>query len=153
MPSDHRPDLPRIGWREWVSLPDLLIPRIKAKIDTGARSSSLHAFDIEVFERGRERLVRFKVHPVQRDTQHTVLSEAKLLGMRQVRNSGGQQESRPVIGTTVELLGRRWLIELTLASRDAMGFRMLLGREALRGRCLVDAGASFLAGRLRKRRA
>lgn len=135
-----------IGWREWVSLPELGIPAIKAKIDTGARSSSLHAFDVETFRRGKDEWVRFQVHPLQRSTQRTVAGEARVLEYRRVRSSNGLAADRPVIITEIELLGQRWPIELTLANRDEMGFRMLLGREALRRRLCVDPGRSYLAG-------
>lgn len=133
-----------IGWREWISLPDLGISAVKVKIDTGARSSVLHAFDIEPFDRDRKRMVRFKVHPNQRDNTTTVTAEAELIDERYVRNSGGQSELRPVILTQVELLGQRWPIELTLTNRETMVFRMLLGREAVRRRFLVNANKSFL---------
>jgi hypothetical protein len=136
--------LPIIGWREQLALPELGIREVKAKIDTGARSSALHAFDVETFNSNGKRMVRFKVHPYQRDTYRTVMAEAELLDQRQVRNSGGQTQVRPVIETTVELNGDRWSIELTLTNRDVMGFRMLLGRQAVRRRFLVDAGRSFL---------
>ena len=150
-PSRKAP-LPAIGWREWVALPDLGIPEIKVKIDTGARSSALHAFDIRMFRRGERRMVRFKVHPYQRDGARTVASEAELLDLRRVRNPGGRVELRPVVRTAVELFGGRWPIELTLTNRDAMGFRMLLGRQAMRGRFLIDTGRSFLAGKAKGRR-
>ncbi len=140
----HQEQLPIIGWREQLALPDLGIPEVKAKIDTGARSSALHAFDVETFERDGKPMVRFKVHPYQRDAQRTVTAEAELIDQRQVRNSGGQAQVRPVIETTVELNGYTFPIELTLTNRDAMGFRMLLGRQAVRRRFLVDAGKSFL---------
>ena len=136
--------LPVIGWREQVALPDLGIQQIKAKIDTGARSSALHAFDVEIFKRDGKRMVRFKIHPYQRDTHRTITAEAELLDQRQVRNSGGQTQVRPVIQTTIELNGYTFPIELTLTNRDVMGFRMLLGRQAVRRRFLVDAGQSFL---------
>lgn len=136
--------MPVIGWREQLALPDLGIQKIKAKIDTGARSSALHAFDVEIFKRDGKRMVRFKVHPYQRDTHRTVTAEAELFDQRQVRNSGGQTQVRPVIQTTIELNGYTFPIELTLTNRDVMGFRMLLGRQAVRRRFLVDAGQSFL---------
>ena len=139
--------LPVIGWREWVSLPDLGVDRVKAKIDTGARSSSLHAFDMVVFERDGKPFVRFKVHPIQRSSRETIEVEAPVLEFRKVRSSSGHAKKRPVIVTTVEALGTSWPIELTLANRDEMGFRMLLGREAVRGRMLVDAGASYFGGK------
>jgi hypothetical protein len=141
-----------IGWREWVALPELGIAATKAKVDSGARSSSLHAFDVEPFKRGKRWYVRFKVHPQQRDAATTVVTEAELLEYRHVRSSTGHDSHRPVIRTAIELLGQRWSIELTLAARDAMGFRMLLGREALRGRFLVDPSRSFLGGRRKKKR-
>ncbi len=139
--------LPVIGWREWVSLPEFGIEAIKVKVDTGARSSALHAFDIEPFSRGEKRMLRFKVHPLQRDSRQTVTAAAELIDERKVRNSGGQLELRPVVETEIELLGQKWQIELTLTNRDTMGFRMLLGRQALRRRFLVHPGRSFLAGR------
>ncbi len=135
-----------VGWREWVSLPQLGISRIKAKIDTGARSSALHAFDIEIFRRQRTDWVRFRVHPLQRNTRSTVVSEAKLLEYRTVKSSGGHETVRPLILTQLSMLNQTWEIELTLASRDTMGFRMLLGRQALRGHLLVDPGRSYYGG-------
>lgn len=142
--SSHE-QLSIIGWREKVALPELGIKDIKAKIDTGARSSALHAFDIEIIKRGGKQIVRFSVHPYQGDNRHTITAEAELFDMRQVRNSGGAAQIRPVIQTIVELGGDdRWSIELTLTNRDVMGFRMLLGRQAIRQRFLVDASRSFL---------
>ncbi len=141
-------DLPVIGWREKVALPELAISTVKAKIDTGARSSALSAFDIEVFKKGEVDFVRFKVHPVQRSRKKVVAAEAALLDMREVRNSGGKAEFRPVISTLVSLGGKQWPIELTLTNRDQMGFRMLLGRQAVRHRFLVDAGKSYVQSSL-----
>lgn len=120
------------------------ISGIKAKIDTGARSSALHAFDIKVFTRDTHEMVRFKVHPYQRNTKETVIAEAELLEHRTVRSSTGHHQVRPVIETIVELGGQQWTIELTLTNRDVMGFRMLLGRQAVRQRFLVDSGQSFV---------
>ncbi len=145
-------ELPTIGWREWVTMPHLGIRAIKAKVDTGARSSSLHALAVEKFHRHGKQMVRFRVHPMQRDTSRTVVAEAELLGERQVRSSGGHVSLRPVIQTEIELLGESWNIELTLASRDTMGFRMLLGRQAVRGRFTIDPGRSFLAGKLKRKK-
>ncbi|WDI40735.1 ATP-dependent zinc protease family protein [Bremerella sp. P1] len=147
MPSKAQPvKLPIIGWREWVQLPELGIAKIKAKIDTGARSSSLHAYDLKYEERDGKQWVRFKVHPRQRNTTEQVVAESPVLEFRKVRSSNGQVTKRPVILTKVELLGELFEIEITLANRDSMGFRMLLGREAYRGRMLVDSGASYLSG-------
>lgn len=144
--------LPIIGWREWVRLPELGIDRIKVKVDSGARSSSLHAFDLELFQKNGEEWVRFKVHPVQRKSTPVVDLEAKVLESRLVRSSSGKATKRPVIVTSVELLGVRWPVELTLANRDQMGFRMLLGRQAFRNRFLVDGGNSFYGGRPKRRK-
>lgn len=141
-----------IGWREWVELPDLGIRKVKAKIDTGARSSSLHAFDIKTIERDGKQIAQFKVHPIQRATEKTVVCEAEILEFRKVKSSTGHAQERPVILTTVEVLGEEWKIEVTLANRDGMGFRMLLGREAIRGRFLVDAGNSYYSGKPKKQR-
>ena len=140
---------PVIGWREWVALPQLGIAAIKPKVDTGARSSSLHAFCVEEFSRNGVTYVRFRVHPIQRDSSLTILAEAEVLEYRNVTSSSGERSVRPVIVTDIEALGQRWPIELTLANRDQMGFRMLLGREAIRGRFLVDAGRSFYGDLLR----
>jgi hypothetical protein len=133
-----------IGWREWIALPQLGVQQLKAKVDTGARTSALHAFDIEYFEDEGRRMVRFQVHPLQRDTSRTVAAIAPVLETRQIRNSGGQAQPRPVIQTPVCLGNQEWVIELTLTNRDDMGFRMLLGREAVRKRFLVDPGSSYL---------
>ncbi len=144
--------LPVIGWREWIELPDLGIKRIKVKVDTGARSSSLHAFNQHVFEQDGVQWVRFQVHPVQRKSVETVDVLAKIVEFRSVRSSSGRNSMRPVIITNITLLGFTWPVELTLARRDEMGFRMLLGREAFRGRFLVNAGKSFYNGKPSRKR-
>jgi hypothetical protein len=136
--------LPIIGWREWLNLPDLRIDGIKAKIDTGARSSALHAFYICQFQQNGKEMLSFQVHPHQRNNRYAVTAEAELLEWRQVRNSSGEAQLRPAIQTTVKLGDQQWHIELTLTNRDVMGFRMLLGREALRRRFLVNPGQSYL---------
>jgi len=136
-----------LGWREWASLPAFAVDAIKVKLDTGARTSSLHAFDLDRFERAGHEMVRFEVHPKQRSSEGAVPVEARIIDERWVRNSGGQRELRPVIETDVTIGGRSWPIELTLTRRDDMGFRMLLGRQGIRGRALVDPGGSFRAGR------
>ncbi|HER19499.1 MAG TPA: ATP-dependent zinc protease [Chromatiales bacterium] len=143
-------ELDIIGWREWISLPELGIDRVKAKVDTGARTSSLHAFDLRVDDDAEPPVVRFRVHPIQRSTRETVECEAPLLEWRWVRSSNGRREKRPVVATDVCVKGQSWSIEVTLASRDLMGFRMLLGREAFRRRFLVNAGRSFLTTRTAK---
>lgn len=146
------PNLPAIGWREWISLPDLGMNGIKAKIDTGARSSALHAFDIEFFKQQEVDFVRFKVHPYQFNTVDTITAEAELLDIRSVRNSGGQAQQRPVIKTNIMVGKHQWPIELTLTNRDVMGFRMLLGRQGVRRRFLVDSGRSYLLSSKRTRK-
>lgn len=135
--------LPVIGWREWVVLPELAIPAIKAKIDTGARTSALHAVNLEHFRRRGKPWVRFEVHPHQRDLDSSVSAEAVVIDERAIRNSGGLTEYRPVILARVDVGDVVLRIELTLTNRALMGFRMLLGREALRNRFCVDPGASF----------
>ena len=105
-----------IGWREWIALPELGVTAIKAKIDTGARSSAIHAFHVETFSRNGKHRVRFQMHPFQRSASKTITAEAEILDEREVRNSGGHAEKRIAILTTVELQQQRWPIELTLTS-------------------------------------
>lgn len=143
-PRKPRAPLPTIGWREWVELPDLGVEVIKAKIDTGARTSALHAFDIEIFPEDGVETVYFQVHPLQHRGGISIPAQAPLAGWRQVRSSSGHQEQRPFIEVAVGWLEHRWPIELTLTNRDEMGFRMLLGRRALRRRATIDPGRSFL---------
>lgn len=132
-----------IGWREWIALPGLGIAAIKAKIDTGATTSAIHAIHVERIRRRRRDYVRFQIHPLQKETHLTIQAEAPLVDFRSVRSSNGHESPRPVIRTQVELFDEIWPIELTLANRDQMGFRMLLGRQAIRDRFLVDAGSSY----------
>jgi hypothetical protein len=136
-----------IGWREWVHLPDLLDGGwIKAKVDTGARTSALHAWDLEHFDRDGRGWVRFSVHPRQHDDDHVVQAEARLLEDREIRSSNGEVEVRPVVLTTLALGAQRYAVELTLTKRDQMGFRMLLGRTGMARHLLVDPGSSYLLG-------
>jgi len=132
-----------IGWREWVRLPELGDCTVKAKVDTGARTSSLHAYDVTEFERDGQSWVRFSFHPVQRDEETEVSTEARLVDRRTVTASNGQSELRYVVETEALIDGEPVPIELTLTRRDAMGFRMLLGRRALRGRFVVDPKRSY----------
>lgn len=145
MTSDRR----LIGWREWVDLPDLGLFDIKAKVDTGARTSALHAFDVEPFEEDGRQRVRFRMHPQHRSDDKVQVCEADVVDERVVTNSGGQREPRFVIETTLDFAGERWPIEMTLTARDDMMFRMLLGRTAMNGRLIVDPEQSYLMGRRR----
>jgi hypothetical protein len=138
-----------VGWREWIGLPDLGVDRIKAKIDTGARTSAIHAFEIKEFKKNGERYVGFSLHPVQHRRRPVVNCEARVVDERTVTSSNGKRERRFVIETDIKLGDDVWPIEMTLTNRDEMGFRMLLGRRAVRRRCVVDPGSSFkLSGRL-----
>lgn len=136
-----------VGWREWVSLPKLGVKSIKAKVDSGAKTSSLHAFDMEFYHRGDNEFVKFCVHPEQRTSHQTILCKAKVQEYRKVKSSNGATELRPVILTSINLMGESWDIEVTLTNRDEMGFRMLLGHQSLRKRFLIDTGKSFLGKR------
>ncbi|QEE61770.1 hypothetical protein FVA74_09445 [Salinibacterium sp. dk2585] len=135
-----------VGWREWVSIPNSGVPWIKAKLDTGARTSSLHAFDIELIPGERER-VRFSVHPWQRSARDAVEIECDVHDHRSVRSSSGHTTERIVVLMDISIHGRVVTAEVTLANRDSMGFRMLIGREALRQGFLVDSARSFLGGK------
>lgn len=135
-----------LGWREWVALPELGLSRIKAKVDTGARTSALHAFALErLTQAGRPR-VRFLVHPYQDDDSMQVECLADVIDDRIVTDSGGHRESRPVIATLVMIGAQAHRVEVTLTDRDTMKFRMLLGRTAMHGRYLVDPTRSYLTG-------
>ena len=135
------------GWREWLGLPDLGIDKIKAKLDTGARTSALHAVYIKPFERDGVEWVRFVVHPRQRSIKSSVEVESPILDWRRITSSNGERQDRPTITTDVHWFGLSWPIELTLTNRNNMGFRMLLGREALRQRITIDPGRSYLNGK------
>jgi hypothetical protein len=135
-----------IGWREWVVIEGLGLPPIKAKIDTGARTSALHAFKVRGFTRRGQRWVRFRVHPHQGDQQIAMSCEARVVDRRKVTDSGGHTSLRYVILCPLRMQGHTWPVELTLTNRDSMRFRVLVGRTALKGRFLVDPGRSFVLG-------
>lgn len=135
------------GWREWVQLPDVGIPWIKAKLDTGAQTSSIHAFDIVPFERDGTDWVRFRLRPWQESTEDEVLVERPVHDRRRVRSSSGHVQERFVVTMRALLVGHEVDVEVTLSNRDEMGFRMLIGRQALRHGFVVTSGRSFLGGR------
>jgi len=143
--------MPVIGWREWLSFPELGIPQVKAKVDTGARTSCLHAHFVEPFDRNGESWVRFGIHPEQGVTDKEIECEALVKDRRTVRDSGGHEEYRYVIETLVSIGGSAHRVEVTLTDRDSMRFRALLGRTAIRGKYVVDPGRSFLQGKRQKR--
>lgn len=141
-----RSRLPSVGWREWICFPGLGIEAIKAKVDTGARTSTLHAFAVEPFERDGRAHVAFSIHPNQRDNNTVVNCEAPVADRRSVRDSGGHAEMRYVVETEICIGHHRLTAEVTLTDRDSMQFRCLLGRTALRKNFLVDSGRSYLIG-------
>ena len=144
--AQRRTRLDTVGWREWARLPDFGVPAIKVKIDTGARTSALHAFKLRLSERHGRQWAHFEIHPHQRSAAGAVRVECPVVGRRRVRSSNGDVEERPVIRTTIELAGVRWPVDITLTNRDEMGFRMLIGRAAVRRRFVVDPSRSYLGG-------
>lgn len=141
-----------VGWREWVGLPDLGIKRIKAKVDTGARTSALHAFDVKVYTENGVKMVWFAIHPMQKSTDIVTECTAEVLDQRWVSDSGGHREKRYVILSTLLLGDRQWPIEMTLTNRDNMKFRMLLGRTAMENNITVDPALSYVQGKRKKQK-
>lgn len=137
-----------IGWREWVGLPDLGIDAIKAKVDTGAKTSAIHAYRIKEFRRDGRVWVRFYLHPLQRHRLPEIKCELPIADRRGVTSSNGERQERYVVRTSLRLGMGVWPVELTLTNRDEMGFRLLIGREALKGRAVVDPEGSFSLGAL-----
>ena len=140
-----------IGWQEIATLEDINLPVIKVKIDTGARTSSLHAENIKYFKRRGKEYVSFEVHPIQRNKQITVKCNAEVFDKRHVTSSSGCKEYRPVIKTALKIGSYIWQIELNLTKRDYMGFRMLLGRNAMQGNIIIDPEHKFLHGIMSKK--
>jgi hypothetical protein len=136
-----------LGWREWVSLPDLGLPHIKAKVDTGARTSAIHAFALNTYEKDGKERVEFRMHPNQKDVETVIVCDAAVIDKRIVTDSGGHKEERLVIETTLQIGEHEWPIEATLTARDDMLFRMLIGRTAMKGRAVVNPGRSYVVGK------
>lgn len=133
------------GWREWVSLPSWKINKIKAKLDSGARTCALHAEDVEIYRSHGRSKVKFRVFPLQDSKRRSRKIVAELVELRKVRSSNGVVTERPVVSTDLCIGDEIWPIEVTLVNRDIMGFRMLIGRAALKHRAVIDPGRSFLA--------
>ena len=127
-----------LGRDEWCALPDLHIPAIKAKIDTGAKTSALHAFNIHVLKRHHKKIIHFDIHPLQSDVSTLVSCIAPLADERHIMSSSGHIEHRYVILTTLQIASQAWEVEISLSNRDPLRYRMLLGREALVNRVLID---------------
>lgn len=140
-----------IGWKEWCALKGLGIKSLKAKIDTGARTSSLHAENITPFLQDGESYVSFQVFPFQNNTIRVVNCQAKVIDERMIMSSNGQKELRYIIKTPITLGPKTWDIELSLSNRDPLKFRMLLGREALQGLVIIDPEITFFQGRVTKK--
>ena len=145
-PKPKPKQLPVVGWREWVSLPDLGVGTVRAKVDTGARTAALHAFGLETFERDGITYARFAVHPEHQQPGPAVVTEAPIVGERRIKSSSGTAEERLVIATKIAIGPHAFKAEITLTRRDEMGFPMLLGRQTIRKRFLVDPGRSYVLG-------
>jgi hypothetical protein len=145
-PRTRRKEPVSIGWRERVSLPDFEVEGIKVKIDSGAQTSSIHAFRPRFSQRDDGEWVSFEIHPRRRSRKDAVRVSAKVLTHRWIRSSNGKRELRPVIMTTMSLGGAVFKAEMTLANRHLMAYRMILGRSAMRGRFMVDPGKSYIFG-------
>jgi len=137
-----------IGWQEWCALPRLHIPTIKAKIDTGAKTSVLHASDIGAFHRRGKHYVHFIVHPIQRSLKYPVPCTALIVDQRTIMNTGGHKETRYIILSTLTLGTQSWDIEISLTNRELLSFRLLLGRDALKKGIMIEPGKTLLQGKI-----
>ncbi len=139
-----------IGWREWCALPNLNIPAIKVKIDTGARTSALHAFNIHATQRKGKKYVNFSVFPLQGNNKTIIHCEAPVVDERSIMSSNGHREHRYIITTEIKIAQQLWSIELSLSNRDPLKFRMLLGREALKNLAIIDPNRDYCQGKIKK---
>lgn len=142
-----------VGSQEWCAFPELNVPAIKARVDSGAKTSSIHAFNIEKFTKNGIQWVSFEVHPLQNNDETLIRCTSEVVDERAVKSSSGYSETRYVISTPIELNDELWNVELTLADRDSMGYRMLLGREAMNGRLLIDPAKKCALGKLTRKKA
>jgi hypothetical protein len=136
-----------VGWREWISLPELEIKSIKAKMDTGARTSALHTYFIEPIENSEKPMVRFGVHPMQKSDKNGIICTADIFDQRRIVDSGGHPELRYIIRTSIQVGDQKWPIDLSLTNREQMRFRLLIGRSALSEKLIIDPQRSFTLGR------
>ena len=141
-----------VGWREWASLPMLNTPLIKVKIDTGAKTSALHAYDLEILEMSNKKYAKFVIHPLQKNESITRCAIAEVIDSRVVRSSNGHKEERVVIRSPIKIGNHYWDIDITLTKRDIMRYRMLLGREAMES-LLVNPGKSYCQGKVSSKKA
>lgn len=144
-------DMLIIGAEEWCTFPSLGIPAVKARVDSGAKTSSLHAFNIEKFAKNSNAWVRFEIHPLQKDKKISIICEAEIIDKRKVKSTSGISEKRFVVQVPLCIGSDTWDVEVTLTNRDSMGYRMLLGREAMMNRFLIDPSSSFLMGEIAKK--
>lgn len=141
-----------IGWREWASLPELNVPIIKVKIDTGARTSALHAYEIKVIEEGDKKFAEFIIHPIQANDEICIKSRAEIVDIRYIKSSNGQKQLRLVVRSLIKIGDYIKKIDITLTNRDIMRHRMLLGREAMKG-LLINPAKSYCRGKISNRQA
>jgi ribosomal protein S6--L-glutamate ligase len=134
-----------IGWREWASLPELSIPLIKVKVDTGAKTSALHAYDLKIVKSDEKEFAEFVIHPIQSNDKLCISCVAEIVGMKTIKSSNGHKQIRPVVRTPIKIGDHIWDIEITLTNRDIMHHRMLLGRTAMQN-LLINPSKSYCQG-------